>query len=382
MFDRFSENSKKLMSRARNEALQLAHDYIAPEHMLLALLSAPDCTALTIVRQLGVEPEELTLALKSVLVRGATPVQEQTLLFTPEAKKVLQLTLEEAASLSHSYLGTEHLLLGLLGAPGIPAEVMRKLGVTAESARSAITGIVPVAQRSRLRLLLISNSTMHGGGYLEHCASEIRDFLGPKKRVLFVPYALFDHDAYAERARLVFTAMGHDFASVHTKDHAPAALGDADAVFIGGGNTFRLLTALIHYGLLQAIQQRALAGMPYIGSSAGTNVATLSIRTTNDMPIVQPPTFTAMQLVPFQINPHFLDADPGSKHMGETREDRIRQFHEEHSTPVLGLREGCMLRIEGDKMELRGSTNARLFQRGKPPEEFAPPCDLSFLVRA
>jgi dipeptidase E len=153
-------------------------------------------------------------------------------------------------------------------------------------------------------------------------------------------------------------------------------------VSIGGGNTFRLLTALIHYGLLQAIQQRALAGMPYIGSSAGTNVATLSIRTTNDMPIVQPPTFTAMQLVPFQINPHFLDADPGSKHMGETREDRIRQFHEEHSTPVLGLREGCMLRIEGDKMELRGSTNARLLQRGKPPEEFAPPCDLSFLVRA
>jgi dipeptidase E len=222
---------------------------------------------------------------------------------------------------------------------------------------------------------------MHGGAYLEHCGAEIRDFLGTRKRVLFVPYALFDHDAYTERARHAFASLGHDLISVHERKHAPAALDDADAVFIGGGNTFRLLSALYHYGLLAAIRQKALAGMPYLGSSAGTNTATLSIRTTNDMPIVQPPSFTALELVPFQINPHYLDPDRNSRHMGETREERIRQFHEEHTTPVLGLREGCMLRVEGDRMQLLGSTAARLFRRGALPEEFTPPCEMSFLLQ-
>ena len=235
--------------------------------------------------------------------------------------------------------------------------------------------------RSKVRALLISNSTMHGGGYLEHCAPTIRDFLGTKKNVLFVPYALHDHEGYAAKARTSFAALGHELTSVHTCKDQVQAVHDAGAVFIGGGNTFRLLKALYDHDLLEPIRSRALAGMPYIGSSAGTNVATLSIRTTNDMPIVQPPSFTALQLVPFQINPHYLDPDPGSKHMGETREERLRQFHEEHATPVLALREGCMLRVEGQRAELLGSTRARLFLRGQEPREFSPPCDLSFLLQ-
>lgn len=230
------------------------------------------------------------------------------------------------------------------------------------------------------RLLLISNSTMHGGGYLEHCAAEIRDFLGARQRVLFVPFALANHDEYTARARTTFAAFGHDLTGAHEGPDPVAILAACTAVFVGGGNTFRLLSALYRTGLLSAIQRRARAGTPYIGSSAGTNVATLSIRTTNDMPIVMPPSFTALELVPFQINPHYLDPDPASKHMGETREERLRQFHEEHTTPVLGLREGCLLRVEGDRMELRGTTRARLFRRGASAEEFTPPCDLSFLL--
>jgi len=257
--------------------------------------------------------------------------------------------------------------------------VLTKAGIEARQVLAAMEG--PGRQPDKRRLLLISNSTMHGHGYLEHCKHEIVDFLGgARRRVMFVPYALFDHDAYTAKARSAFLTMGHDLVSVHEEKHSPRLLAEVDAVFIGGGNTFRLLSALQHYELLPAIHRRVFDGVPYIGSSAGTNVATPSIRTTNDMPIVQPQSFSALDLVPFQINPHYLDPDPGSRHMGETREERIHQFHEEHETPVLGLREGCMLRVEGSRLELRGSTPARLFRRGAEATEFAPPCDLSFLL--
>ncbi|MCU0864657.1 MAG: dipeptidase PepE [Planctomycetes bacterium] len=232
-----------------------------------------------------------------------------------------------------------------------------------------------------MRALLISNSTMHGGGYLEHCAAEIRDFLGPRRRVMFVPYALADHDGYAQKAAAAFTAMGHELVSVHTFADPALAVQEADAVFVGGGNTFRLLKAMLDRGIHRALRDRTTTGMPYIGSSAGTNVATLSIRTTNDMPIVQPSSFAGLGLVPFQINPHYLDADPASKHMGETREERIRQFHEESKVPVLGLREGCMVRVEGRAAELKGTTRARLFRKGEVPVELTPVCDLSLLMQ-
>ncbi|KAJ8389792.1 hypothetical protein AAFF_G00114980 [Aldrovandia affinis] len=233
------------------------------------------------------------------------------------------------------------------------------------------------------RLLLVSNSTLHGGGYLGHCQEQIQEFFGEHvKRILFVPYALHDRDSYAKTAREKLRSLGYEVESIHETADPVEAVRRAQGIFIGGGNTFRLLKALYDHNLVPEIRKRVLQdGVPYMGSSAGTNVSTISINTTNDMPIVYPPTLAAMGLVPFNINPHYLDTDPGNKHMGETREQRIQQYHEEPDTPsVLGLREGSMLLVEGDRATLLGSTKARLFTRGKPATEHTPGSDLSFLL--
>ena len=222
------------------------------------------------------------------------------------------------------------------------------------------------------RVLLISNSTLYGSGYLDHAESEIRDFLSDAEKVLFVPYALYDRDAYTVTARERFRKMGYDLTSVHAAADRKQAIRGTDAVFIGGGNTFRLLKALYDFDLLEVIRDRVTQGMPYIGSSAGANVAGPTIKTTKDMPIVQPPSFDALGLVPFQISPHFQDPDPNSKHMGETQEERIRQFLEENETPVAGLREGAMVRIENGVTLLKGSTGARIFRNGREPVETLP----------
>lgn len=222
------------------------------------------------------------------------------------------------------------------------------------------------------RVLLISNSTLYGSGYLDHAEAEIRDFLDDLKRVLFVPFALYDRDVYAASARERFSKMGYELSSVHDAADAVKAIADTEAIFVGGGNTFRLLKTLYDRQLLAPIRQRVAAGMPYVGSSAGSNIAGPTIRTTNDMPIVQPPSFEALGLVSFQINPHYLDPDPDSKHMGETREKRIQEFLEENDTPVLGLREGAMARCENGTITLRGSTGARIFRRGHDPVETLP----------
>lgn len=233
-----------------------------------------------------------------------------------------------------------------------------------------------------MRLLLVSNSTLYGSGYLDHCSAAIAPFLGPfAKRVLFVPYALFDRDAYAAKARTRFEAMGYGLDSVHDLTGGPVqAVERAEALFIGGGNTFRLLEALWRHELIEPIRQRVRDGMPYIGTSAGTNVACPSIRTTNDMPIVEPPSFAALNLVPFNVNPHYQDAAPGSTHMGETREERIAQFHEENPQPVVGLREGASLLVENLTVLLDGSNGARLFRKGEPPAEVATGARLDFLL--
>src|SRR4051795_19186 len=189
------------------------------------------------------------------------------------------------------------------------------------------------------RILLLSTSTIYGGEYLDYAEAEVRDFLGAVKRVLFVPFALHDRNAYAGRARKRFAQFGYELDSLQDAKDARAAVASAEAIFIGGGNTWRLLKTLYDLDLLGAIRDRVLAGMPYMGSSAGSNIAGPTIKTTNDMPIVQPPSFDSLGLVPFQINPHYLDPDSGSKHMGETREERILPFLEENDTPVIGLRE-------------------------------------------
>jgi len=225
-----------------------------------------------------------------------------------------------------------------------------------------------------MRLLLISNSTQHGSGYLDHCAGAIAAFLGQTVScVTFVPYALFDLDAYAARARTRFETMGYGLDSVHDVSGGPLrAVERAEALFIGGGNTFRLLNALWRERLIEAIRLRVRHDeMPYIGTSAGTNVACPSIRTTNDMPIVEPPTFAALDLVSFNVNAHYLDPVPGSTHMGETREQRIAEFHEENTPPVVGLREGAWLLVDGRRATLHGANGGRLFRRGEPPTELA-----------
>ncbi len=234
-----------------------------------------------------------------------------------------------------------------------------------------------------LRILLVSKSTQHGQRYLEHCAAEVAQHFGGREsgtEVLFVPYALADHDAYAATARTAFEAMGLRLRSLHEVDDARSAVESAAGFFTGGGNTFRLLRTLQEGGLIEPIRQRVRAGAPYLGTSAGSNIACPTIRTTNDMPIVEPESFDALGLVPFQLNPHYLDPAPDSQHMGETREQRIREFHEENEMPVLGLREGGMLRVEGPKMTLLGPPSLRLFRRGEVAVEYETGADLSFLL--
>lgn len=219
------------------------------------------------------------------------------------------------------------------------------------------------------RVLLISNSTLYGGGFLDHAEGEISNFLGKVRRVLFIPFALHGHDAYCAKVQTRFNAMGYELVSLHEAPDKPQAVKDAAAIFVGGGNTFRLLKALYEFEIVDVIRERVNAGMPYIGSSAGSNVAAPTIKTTNDMPIVEPPSFEALNLISFQINPHYLDPDPDSKHMGETREERIVQFLEENDIAVVGLREGAMIRVEGGAAILKGSAGARIFQRGHEPIE-------------
>jgi dipeptidase E len=231
-----------------------------------------------------------------------------------------------------------------------------------------------------MRLLLLSNSTAPGRRYLEHALEHLSEALAGVRRLVFVPFALADHDGYTAQVADALAPLGVDVVGAHEDD--PIRLfNSAQAMFIGGGNTFRLLRELYARELLAPIRARVANGIVYIGSSAGTNVACPSIRTTNDMPIVQPPAFEAAGLVPFQINPHYLDPVAGDTHMGETREERIQQFLEENDVPVLGLREGTWLHRDGSSLRLGGvEAGARLFRRGAVPTDVAAGTDLSWLL--
>jgi dipeptidase E len=216
-----------------------------------------------------------------------------------------------------------------------------------------------------MRLLLISSSTVHGFGFLDQPAPEIRAFLGSGERVAFVPFAAHDHAAYTAKVRERLSRMDLEVVPINE-------MRRADAVFVGGGNTFRLLKTLHDRKLLDVIRDLVRQGLPYMGSSAGTVIAAPTMRTTNDMPIVYPPSFDSLGLTSFQINPHYLDADPLSTHKGETREDRIREFHEENAAPVVGLREGSSLRVIDGVTTLLGEKTARVFRRGREAVEVEP----------
>jgi dipeptidase E len=231
-----------------------------------------------------------------------------------------------------------------------------------------------------MRLMLLSNSTSHGRGYLDHAMPEILAFLGPVRRLLFVPFALADRAGYAAKCAARFAQEGVEVEALTEDRDGLSQLEQAQAVFVGGGNTFRLLLSLQRAGVLDRLARRVGDGVLYMGASAGTNIAAPTIRTTNDMPIVEPRGFGALGLVPFQINPHYIDADPGSTHMGETREERLREYLEENDRPVLGLREGSWLVREGDSLKLAGARGARLFRRDAEPEEIAPGVSLDQLL--
>lgn len=235
-----------------------------------------------------------------------------------------------------------------------------------------------------MRLLLISNSTNAGEAYLEYPKANIKAYLGEDvKKVLFIPYAgvTFSFDAYVDKVQAQFSTIGYEVVGIHTFEDKIKAVEEAEAIVVGGGSTWQLLSMMHEQGLVKAIREKVLEGTPYIGWSAGSNVACPTIKTTNDMPIMQPASFDACNVVPFQINPHYLDANPDG-HAGETREERIMEFLEvNQQTTVLGLREGCMLNVEGDKMRLIGPKSLRIFRYGQTPEEVNTDQDLSYLLK-
>jgi dipeptidase E len=235
-----------------------------------------------------------------------------------------------------------------------------------------------------MRLLLISNSTNAGEAYLDYPKNNIREFLGTKKtEALFIPYAAvtFSYDEYEEKVRARFREVGHDVVSIHHFSDPVKAVMEAPAVVVGGGNTWMLLKCLRDNKLIAPVRKKVLAGTPYIGWSAGSNVTCPTIMTTNDMPVTAPSSFRAFGLIPFQINPHYLDANPAG-HAGETREQRILEFIEvNRDIFVAGLREGTMFLLEGKKLSLIGPRNARLFSYDTEPRELTAGQDLSFLLK-
>ncbi|HBG40806.1 MAG TPA: dipeptidase PepE [Porphyromonadaceae bacterium] len=235
-----------------------------------------------------------------------------------------------------------------------------------------------------MRLLLISNSTNPGEGYLEHPKETIREFLGEKtKNAVFIPYAAvtFSFDEYEARVNARFTQIGHRVTGIHRFINPVEAIENAEAIVVGGGNTWQLVKMLQERKLIKAIRKKVRQGTPYIGWSAGSNIACPTLRTTNDMPIAEPLKFKTLNLVPFQINPHYLDENPAN-HGGETREVRINEFIEvNRDLYVVGLREGTSLLLEEDELVLIGNRKARVFHYGEDPRELSNEDDFSFLLR-
>lgn len=235
-----------------------------------------------------------------------------------------------------------------------------------------------------MKLLLLSNSTMPGEDYLAYPKKEIQQFLGPQKvKALFIPFAAvtFSFEEYERKVNESLQEIGHEVTSIHRFKDPVKAVEEAEAIVIGGGNTWQLVRMLHDQDLMPVIRRKVQQGTPYIGWSAGSNVACPTLRTTNDMPIIDPKSFNTINLIPFQINPHYLDANPEG-HGGETREQRITEFLEINpGTYVVGLREGTMLKLEDGQLSLIGERSARLFLKGEAPCEKAEGDDFSFLLK-
>ncbi|MEP5255565.1 MAG: dipeptidase PepE [Winogradskyella arenosi] len=231
-------------------------------------------------------------------------------------------------------------------------------------------------------IIIASTSTIHGSGYLEYLLEPLKLHFKNADTILFVPYARpggISHDDYTSKAAKAFAKIGKSVRGLHEFDDAEAAVKNAEGLFVGGGNTFVLVDQLYKNKVLLALKEAVIKGTPYLGTSAGSNICGLTMNTTNDMPIVYPPSFKTLGLVPFNINPHYLDPIEGSTHMGETRETRIKEFHIYNSPPVIGLREGSWIAVEGNTLRLQGTLEARIFEYNKTPYEVAPNSDLTFL---
>jgi dipeptidase E len=231
-------------------------------------------------------------------------------------------------------------------------------------------------------IIIASTSTIHGGDYLEYLLPELSIHFEHCKTILFIPFARpggISHEDYTEKVALAFAKINKKVKGIHEFEDASKAITNAEGIFTGGGNTFLLVTQLYKNNIMTVLAETIKSGTPYLGTSAGSNICGLSMQTTNDMPIIYPPSFVTLRLVPFNLNPHYLDPDTQSKHMGETRETRINEFHAFNNTPVLGLREGSWLEVKGNTIILKGTLQARLFLSNKIAEEIQSGTDLSYL---
>jgi len=231
-------------------------------------------------------------------------------------------------------------------------------------------------------IIIASTSTIHGSGPLEYLLDELSVFFKNTSEILFIPYARpggITHDEYTANVNKAFSQIGKVARGIHEFENPKEAVANAKAIFTGGGNTFVLVNQLYKNDLLESIKQAVNSGTPYLGTSAGSNICGLTVNTTNDMPIVYPPSFKTFGFVPFNINPHYLDPDPTSTHKGETRETRIKEFHAFNTQPVVGIREGSWLAVNGNEIILKGSLSARIFEHNKQPYEVDPETNLSHL---
>lgn len=222
------------------------------------------------------------------------------------------------------------------------------------------------------KLIIASTSTVYGMSYLEYLLDELAVFFSGVNEILFIPYARpggMTHDKYTDIAKQGFEKINKETKGIHSFKDPVEALKNAQGIFVGGGNTFLLVHQLYDNNLMQILKKTILKGTPYLGTSAGANITGVTMQTTNDMPIIYPQSFKTLELVPFNINPHYKDSDIGSKHMGETRETRINEFHKFNSIPVVGLREGSWIHVTGDKAILKGKPDAKIFEQGKSPYE-------------